>query len=281
MALPKDLRLMVYERIPRKIVHRPMFPQDLSWRIALIQPCVETAILATNKDVYAEAKPILDRLITNFILKKAPKFLISEMLRTDDDRYCNPGVALTHVMVTAILEHLDLATSGNTYDSPETNPAENDKFLEDLVKNWKLPKEGLPKYFSWMQRFSSAAFRQLQYQIKFSSSSPSTSVSGARFEYVYGHYQILWHPEMTPADMASFQIDYTPSFKLLTKEANRHGVNISVVGHLNWAAGFNLQFAKLEHYRLRYRRRPNFTSTDIEFPEAMTEDEWAHGWMEG
>lgn len=96
MDLPKEIRLIVYEHLPRTISHRLVpigagraAPEwEPGWRlntreverrdysfngITLIMRSVNTSILRVSKSVNEEAKPIIYQAIENFILGKAPK----------------------------------------------------------------------------------------------------------------------------------------------------------------------------------------------------------------
>jgi hypothetical protein len=79
MYLPVELRLMVYERIPRTVKHT--YIRDVSdarhdrndFKLILITRHVPTSILATCREVQAEANSIIQKLVRSFILEHVPK----------------------------------------------------------------------------------------------------------------------------------------------------------------------------------------------------------------
>ncbi|KAF2870548.1 hypothetical protein BDV95DRAFT_607708 [Massariosphaeria phaeospora] len=73
MRLPKELRLMVYERLPREIKHRHLL--SASHPVILVQPIVHTAISRTCKQIQGEAEDIIKGTRSQFILSKAPKLI--------------------------------------------------------------------------------------------------------------------------------------------------------------------------------------------------------------
>ncbi|KAF2472762.1 uncharacterized protein BDR25DRAFT_353086 [Lindgomyces ingoldianus] len=69
MDLPKDIRLMVYERLPREIVHHALRPLSGPFKgnnqgVVLIYRATPTLILATCQEVYHEAKAIIGKSIS-------------------------------------------------------------------------------------------------------------------------------------------------------------------------------------------------------------------------
>ncbi|KAH7077621.1 hypothetical protein BKA63DRAFT_564197 [Paraphoma chrysanthemicola] len=96
MALPLELRLMVYERMPRKIHHKRLHTQDREHEqrrqnstlanicciesrgnIIIITRSVPMIVLLLNKQIHREAKWILNRLARKFILDAGPRIIIS------------------------------------------------------------------------------------------------------------------------------------------------------------------------------------------------------------
>ncbi|KAF1950915.1 hypothetical protein CC80DRAFT_553835 [Byssothecium circinans] len=82
MDLPPELRLMVYERLPREIKHVKIeLPKyTVSWKdnpyIVLIKKTVHTSILATCRLIHVEANRMVQNAIRNFILEDTPKMII-------------------------------------------------------------------------------------------------------------------------------------------------------------------------------------------------------------
>ncbi|KAF2278235.1 uncharacterized protein EI97DRAFT_486286 [Westerdykella ornata] len=74
MRLPKDVRLMVYERLPRritKVVVRPWGDNDSELHLYLRG--TDAAILRASRRIYEEAKPFVRRIAKEFILCKTPQ----------------------------------------------------------------------------------------------------------------------------------------------------------------------------------------------------------------
>jgi hypothetical protein len=85
MDSPVDLRLIVYEWIPRVVKHTPLqLTSPLAGdntstglpELILITRHVSTAILATCSMVHTEADSIVKRLLKTFILEQEPKIVI-------------------------------------------------------------------------------------------------------------------------------------------------------------------------------------------------------------
>jgi hypothetical protein len=80
LELPKELRLMVYQHLPRQIKHRPFTApfgedQNLS-NFALVWRCLPMAILATCRTIFDEAGVIVKRLAREFVTADAPVRLL-------------------------------------------------------------------------------------------------------------------------------------------------------------------------------------------------------------
>lgn len=76
MDLPKKIRLMIYDRLPRRITHHRISvveEDESNEAITLILRSTSTSILSTSKTIYDEAYPIVQRTLQRFILEKAPQ----------------------------------------------------------------------------------------------------------------------------------------------------------------------------------------------------------------
>jgi hypothetical protein len=83
LDLPVELRLMVYEQLPRTVKHthiRNLSDTDNDrndFKLILITRHVPTSILATCREVQAEANSIIRKLVRSFILENVPKVVES------------------------------------------------------------------------------------------------------------------------------------------------------------------------------------------------------------
>jgi hypothetical protein len=80
MDLPKGLRFMVYERLPRQIKHVELFACSETMRLVtpdciLVTKFLSIAILRTCREVHAEANAIVQKLAQDFILLVEPKII--------------------------------------------------------------------------------------------------------------------------------------------------------------------------------------------------------------
>jgi len=81
LDLPKTIRLMVYERLPRQIKHHHVIdPSQSEDRFILITRCLPVAILATCKFINAEATNIVRKIQNEFILSQCPQFIANHQL---------------------------------------------------------------------------------------------------------------------------------------------------------------------------------------------------------
>ena len=81
LGLPKELRLMVYERLPRQIKHYHVIePSSSKGCLVLITRCLPVAILATCKQVNAEASAIVHKIQRDFILSEGVRFIVNRQL---------------------------------------------------------------------------------------------------------------------------------------------------------------------------------------------------------
>ncbi|KAI4921628.1 hypothetical protein J4E90_000054 [Alternaria incomplexa] len=73
MNLPVELRLMVYERLPRQIKHTVV---SIDGEVAvLVTRHLPTAILRTSKQIYLEAHAIVNKLVQHFVEESPTKLI--------------------------------------------------------------------------------------------------------------------------------------------------------------------------------------------------------------
>jgi len=67
LDLPKDIRLMVYERLPRSTKHTTIITSSSEGRITLISHSISIAILGTCQRVHQEALPLVNKAIREWV----------------------------------------------------------------------------------------------------------------------------------------------------------------------------------------------------------------------
>lgn len=77
LDLPKEIRLMVYERLPRQIKHTYISTKYRDNGAIIVTKHLPLALLQTCRTVYAEAESIVKKLIQSFILESNPKLIMA------------------------------------------------------------------------------------------------------------------------------------------------------------------------------------------------------------
>jgi predicted RNA-binding Zn-ribbon protein involved in translation (DUF1610 family) len=91
MDLPKELRLMVYERLRRQIKHVRVFPLEFGKAytgppgMVLVHKCLPFQVLCASRDVHAEAKKIFQSTVRDFILEAEPKVIQLSKAEADSE----------------------------------------------------------------------------------------------------------------------------------------------------------------------------------------------------
>lgn len=82
LELPIEIRVMVYERLPRRIRHTHIreHPRSNTVFITLITRSMSVGILRTCRAVYREARNIVQKIMTEFILATPPKIILVSLL---------------------------------------------------------------------------------------------------------------------------------------------------------------------------------------------------------
>jgi hypothetical protein len=80
LDLPKEIRRMIYERLPRTIKHHylhidaPMYGRE-EQSLTFMTRTIEMSILCVNRLIYSEARSIVSQIAEDYILKATPEVL--------------------------------------------------------------------------------------------------------------------------------------------------------------------------------------------------------------
>jgi hypothetical protein len=135
MDLPVELRLMVYERLPREIKHYFIRltpaegPNEGPPPMTFVKNAVPTAILATCKEVHAEANAIVQRTIKSFILESPPKLFLALPERDGDILWVSRGKNLFSWFLS-VLDSLLLKASDGSWNQMDS--AEDDDMYSSI-----------------------------------------------------------------------------------------------------------------------------------------------------
>jgi ferritin-like metal-binding protein YciE len=80
LDLPVEIRLMIYERLPRTIKHHrieinhPIYEHEQV--VTLVVRSIPVSILGANRQIYNEAQNVIRAIAESFILKASPQMLV-------------------------------------------------------------------------------------------------------------------------------------------------------------------------------------------------------------
>lgn len=190
MDLPAEIRIMVYERIPREVKLITLRYYGEGSPIVLLKPVTSTAILATSKAVHHEARSIIANTLRKFILEKPPM-----AIGTANYSAFRSVASIAYCMQRCL-------ESGETPDLR-------------LIKH-HAPSVGPSKLAS----FIALSVRQLLNQ------HPTTLVGilNHRFEYLLAYNKDYRNGQLTPADSVNFSSQWT------YMSPDRTSIGIALVG---------------------------------------------------
>ncbi|KAI8936950.1 hypothetical protein NX059_006178 [Plenodomus lindquistii] len=135
MDLPKELRLMVHDHLPRQIKHTRITEHGSTF--VLITRHLPLAILRTSREIHAEASAIVQKLVKEFIVKNPPKKFHQLRGRCCSLRNLLQGIVEGYVYAQAsqafeikILHHCTSQNGGLHYVRPEER-----SFLRQAVES--------------------------------------------------------------------------------------------------------------------------------------------------
>lgn len=105
LDLPKELRLLVYENLPRTIKHhQTRHPDEPSHRMSFILKSVPVAILSTCRTVHDEARPILQATLNAFV-RDVPPRLIDGVSGRGEGRLLDAVIRAVMKQMDALRDH--------------------------------------------------------------------------------------------------------------------------------------------------------------------------------
>jgi hypothetical protein len=145
MDLPKELRLMVYEFLPRTIRRHTVNLAGTQDTTTLLIRSVPTSILRTSKQVYAEGRRIVSKMAVNFVLNHPPRIIEG----TTDPVSTKNLSAVIHKVVRQFRE-LEKSTMGQATLSDPAAPSSNDFdiffHVRDLLRYPRIATNKVAKF---------------------------------------------------------------------------------------------------------------------------------------
>ncbi|KAI4920178.1 hypothetical protein J4E90_002318 [Alternaria incomplexa] len=216
LDLPKEVRFIVYENLPRTISNTTIEPHPVDYWLLRHQPSftlihrsTHTSILRVCKEIHEEAAPLVHQTIRNFILEASPKVagsidpythakslapIVRAAARDFDHlrsrfglvpvgQHAAPGTLVDYESRTSkFLRHLAEARKTiaelDLSDLPEKPPRDKDVFLSGSITKivYSLPHYGL----------SEAEKRTI-----------NTFITTASIQLLYHHIKCLSHPTLS------------------------------------------------------------------------------------
>lgn len=240
MDLPAEIRIMVYERIPREVKLITLRYYGEGSPIVLLKPVTSTAILATSKTVHHEARSIIARTLRKFILEKPPRAIGT----------ANYSAFRTIARIIYCMQRC--LENGETSDIRRIN------HHDPSVAPSKLAS------------FIALSVRQLLNQ-------HPTTVAGIlhhRFEYLLAYNKDYRNGQLTPADSVKFSSQWTHM------SPEKTSIGIALVGQFPIEGPNNLprtvayDSLELPVFKVSY----NYQESNFYSPMLVDRETWATEW---
>ncbi|KAF1954370.1 hypothetical protein CC80DRAFT_506393 [Byssothecium circinans] len=258
MRLPKELRLMVYERLPRHIIHTHLVRRPTLDRVTLIRPTVSTAILATSKEIHAEAKSIVHRIIDNFITSKPPRILACESSIDVIGTFIMEGILASMKELRGVIEEQCIMDHMRSLCGVVEERAEAERlhYLPESTLTYSNQQK------SEILRFVNTSARQLL-------------INGPRIEFILYDIGNSFYGEI-PEETAYYALNYIWS-RVFEELHQQDGimVQIALIGYLS--CDWVLDYSELEYFNVYL----GLVDDHICIEPTMSKEEWEQGWAEG